>query len=175
MKVLVVGKGGREHTLVWKIAQSPRVEKLYAAPGSPGIARLAESALRAASPAGHQRWQRLIAQLKRHEDQARAIIEERRLREAAARRGEKIAVASVTASDEDKPKNWPAAKAVDGNVDEPGGSGGDHCPRGGHRWPATDRRLFRDSREWRTPGSAALDEICARLRPFASWTRYAAH
>ena len=38
MKVLVVGKGGREHTLVWKIAQSPRVEEMYAAPGSPGIA-----------------------------------------------------------------------------------------------------------------------------------------
>ena len=42
MKVLVVGKGGREHTLVWKIAQSPRVEKIYAAPGSPGIADFAE-------------------------------------------------------------------------------------------------------------------------------------
>ena len=42
MKVLVVGKGGREHTLVWKIAQSPRVEKIYAAPGSPGISQLAE-------------------------------------------------------------------------------------------------------------------------------------
>ena len=43
MKVLVVGKGGREHTLVWKIAQSPRVEKIYAAPGSPGIAQFAEN------------------------------------------------------------------------------------------------------------------------------------
>ncbi|MCC7264818.1 MAG: phosphoribosylamine--glycine ligase [Candidatus Latescibacteria bacterium] len=42
MKVLVVGKGGREHTLVWKLAQSPRVDKLYAAPGNPGIARFAE-------------------------------------------------------------------------------------------------------------------------------------
>lgn len=42
MKVLVVGKGGREHALVWKIAQSPRVEKIYVAPGSPGIARFAE-------------------------------------------------------------------------------------------------------------------------------------
>ena len=42
MKVLVVGKGGREHTLAWKIAQSPRVEKIYAAPGSPGIAQHAE-------------------------------------------------------------------------------------------------------------------------------------
>jgi len=42
MKVLVVGGGGREHTLVWKIGQSPLVEKIYCAPGNPGIAELAE-------------------------------------------------------------------------------------------------------------------------------------
>ena len=42
MKVLVVGGGGREHTLVWKIAQSPLVDKIYCAPGNPGIAELAE-------------------------------------------------------------------------------------------------------------------------------------
>lgn len=42
MKVLVVGKGGREHALVWKIAQSPRVSHVYAAPGNPGMANLAE-------------------------------------------------------------------------------------------------------------------------------------
>ncbi len=42
MKVLVVGGGGREHTLCWKIAQSPLVETLYCAPGNPGIAELAE-------------------------------------------------------------------------------------------------------------------------------------
>ena len=42
MKVLVVGGGGREHTIVWKIAQSPKVDKIYCAPGNGGIAELAE-------------------------------------------------------------------------------------------------------------------------------------
>ncbi len=42
MKILVVGGGGREHALVWKIAQSPLVDTLYCAPGNPGIAQLAE-------------------------------------------------------------------------------------------------------------------------------------
>ncbi len=42
MKILVIGGGGREHALVWKIAQSPLVEKIYCAPGNPGIAELAE-------------------------------------------------------------------------------------------------------------------------------------
>jgi phosphoribosylamine--glycine ligase len=44
MKVLVVGGGGREHALVWKISQSPKVAKIYAAPGNAGIAGLAECA-----------------------------------------------------------------------------------------------------------------------------------
>lgn len=43
MKVLVVGGGGREHALVWKISQSPLVEKVYCAPGNPGIGALAEN------------------------------------------------------------------------------------------------------------------------------------
>ncbi|MDD2336179.1 MAG: phosphoribosylamine--glycine ligase [Geobacteraceae bacterium] len=43
MKVLVIGSGGREHALVWKIAQSPLVSKVYCAPGNPGIAELAEN------------------------------------------------------------------------------------------------------------------------------------
>jgi len=42
MKVLVIGGGGREHALVWKIAQSPKVSKIYSAPGNAGIAQLAE-------------------------------------------------------------------------------------------------------------------------------------
>ncbi|MCM8791207.1 MAG: phosphoribosylamine--glycine ligase [Candidatus Omnitrophica bacterium] len=43
MKILVIGSGGREHALAWKIAQSRRCEKLYAAPGSDGISKVAES------------------------------------------------------------------------------------------------------------------------------------
>jgi phosphoribosylamine--glycine ligase len=42
LSVLVVGGGGREHALAWKIARSPLVSKLYAAPGNPGIAKHAE-------------------------------------------------------------------------------------------------------------------------------------
>jgi phosphoribosylamine--glycine ligase len=41
MKVLVVGGGGREHALVWKIAQSPKVKKVYCAPGNAGISEQA--------------------------------------------------------------------------------------------------------------------------------------
>lgn len=42
MKVLVIGSGGREHALVWKINQSTKVEKIYCAPGNAGIRKLAE-------------------------------------------------------------------------------------------------------------------------------------
>ena len=42
MKVLVVGSGGREHALVWKISQSEKVEKIYCAPGNGGIGQIAE-------------------------------------------------------------------------------------------------------------------------------------
>ncbi|HUS04555.1 MAG TPA: phosphoribosylamine--glycine ligase [Dehalococcoidia bacterium] len=43
MKVMVIGGGGREHTLVWKIAQSPKVRKVYVAPGNAGTARIGEN------------------------------------------------------------------------------------------------------------------------------------
>ena len=44
MRILVVGSGGREHALVWKIRRSPNVNKIYAAPGNGGIGKDAECA-----------------------------------------------------------------------------------------------------------------------------------
>jgi phosphoribosylamine--glycine ligase len=52
MRVLVVGGGGREHALCWKISQSPLLTKLWCAPGNPGIARLAETVPIAAEDVG---------------------------------------------------------------------------------------------------------------------------
>lgn len=43
MKVLLLGSGGREHALAWKIAQSPKVEKLYIAPGNAGTSEAGEN------------------------------------------------------------------------------------------------------------------------------------
>ncbi len=42
MKILVIGSGGREHAVVWKLKQSPKVEKIYCAPGNGGISEIAE-------------------------------------------------------------------------------------------------------------------------------------
>jgi phosphoribosylamine--glycine ligase len=49
MRILVIGSGGREHALVWKLSQSPAVEKVYAAPGNPGMAQCGECVAVAAS------------------------------------------------------------------------------------------------------------------------------
>ena len=43
MKILLLGSGGREHALAWKISQSSQLEKLYVAPGNAGTAELAEN------------------------------------------------------------------------------------------------------------------------------------
>jgi phosphoribosylamine--glycine ligase len=56
MKVLVIGSGGREHTLVWKIAQSDTFEDIYAAPGNAGISELADCV-----PIGVDDYQGLLA------------------------------------------------------------------------------------------------------------------
>ncbi|MFT4006587.1 MAG: phosphoribosylamine--glycine ligase [Lacrimispora sp.] len=42
MKVLIIGGGGREHAIAWKVSKSPRVDKIYCAPGNAGIAEVAE-------------------------------------------------------------------------------------------------------------------------------------
>ena len=42
MKVLVVGSGGREHAIVWKLSQSRKIDKIFCAPGNGGISELAE-------------------------------------------------------------------------------------------------------------------------------------
>src|ERR1035437_10200114 len=43
MNVLILGSGGREHAMAWKIAQSPKLTKLFVAPGNPGTAKIAEN------------------------------------------------------------------------------------------------------------------------------------
>ena len=43
MKLLLLGSGGREHALAWKIAQSPKIEKLYIAPGNAGTQEVGEN------------------------------------------------------------------------------------------------------------------------------------
>lgn len=62
MKVLIVGSGGREHAIAWKVAQSPRVEKIYCAPGNAGIAGIAECV-----PIGAMEFDKLAAFAKEQE------------------------------------------------------------------------------------------------------------
>ena len=52
MKILIVGSGGREHAIAWKVAQSPLCSKLYTAPGNPGTAALGENVPLAADDVG---------------------------------------------------------------------------------------------------------------------------
>lgn len=115
--------GGREAAgALPEILSLVRTAKLREAPSNCTRAReLAEAARETASADGQEHWGRLIALLARHERAALEAIEALRRREAAARQGRKIAVASVRASDEEIKKKWPAANAVDGNVDEPTG------------------------------------------------------
>ena len=82
---------------------------------------LAAAARAASSPDGHARWDRMMDYLKRHQRAAAEAAEKRRRQEAAARAGQKVPVATVKASDEDPQRGWTAAKAVDGNVEEPAG------------------------------------------------------
>ncbi len=56
MRVLIVGGGGREHAIAWKVAQSKRVDKIYAAPGNAGIAEIAECV-----PIGVMEFDKLVA------------------------------------------------------------------------------------------------------------------
>ena len=42
MKILIVGSGGREHAIAWKVAQSSKADKIYCAPGNAGISEIAE-------------------------------------------------------------------------------------------------------------------------------------
>ena len=62
MKVLIVGSGGREHAIAWKVAQSPKVDKIYCAPGNAGIAEYAECV-----PISAMEFDKLAAFAKKHE------------------------------------------------------------------------------------------------------------
>ena len=56
MKVLIVGGGGREHAIAWKVAESPLVDKVYCAPGNAGIEEIAECV-----PIGAMEFDKLVA------------------------------------------------------------------------------------------------------------------
>ena len=62
MKVLIIGSGGREHAIAWKVAQSPKVEKIYCAPGNGGIGQVAECV-----PIGAMEFDKLAAFAKEKE------------------------------------------------------------------------------------------------------------
>ena len=62
MKVLIIGSGGREHAIAWKVAKSPKVEKIYCAPGNGGISQVAECV-----PIGAMEFDKLVAFAKEKE------------------------------------------------------------------------------------------------------------
>lgn len=62
MKVLIVGSGGREHTIAWAAAKSPKVEKIYCAPGNAGIGQIAECV-----PIGAMEFDKMVAFAKEKE------------------------------------------------------------------------------------------------------------
>ncbi len=62
MKVLIIGSGGREHAIAWKVAKSPKVEKIYCAPGNGGIGQVAECV-----PIGAMEFDKLAAFAKEKE------------------------------------------------------------------------------------------------------------
>ena len=62
MKVLIIGSGGREHAIAWKVAQNPQVEKIYCAPGNGGIVQVAECV-----PIGAMEFDKLAAFAKERE------------------------------------------------------------------------------------------------------------
>lgn len=62
MKVLIVGSGGREHAIAWSVAKSPKVEKIYCAPGNAGITEFAECV-----SIGAMEFEKLAAFAKEHE------------------------------------------------------------------------------------------------------------
>lgn len=91
---------------------------------SGNLQRARESAVAAAAkaePRGAVRWQRMLAYLDDRLEEARIAAEEMARKEAEALRGRKVAIASVSASEDDPDKGWTASKAVDGDVREPEG------------------------------------------------------
>ena len=66
MKLLLLGSGGREHALAWKIAQSPKIEKLYIAPGNAGTSNVGENVADAAKAEQDASTQALIEFYRAH-------------------------------------------------------------------------------------------------------------